>query len=359
MRRHPDFAEFERRGVILDGAMVFAEDAWKNADNGFLLAMDAQPQLSTTPNTGIPSWYTAIVDPEIYNVVFTPLEGANILGEMKRGDWLMETAIFPWSETTGEVSSYGDYSNNGMAGLNVNYPQRQSYLYQTIIQYGEKEEARAGLAKIPWVAEVQTSAIDVLNRYQNLTYHFGVAGLANYGLLNEPALSAPLTPGTKAAGNGNVWVYNNTINATANEVYADIQSGFIQLVSQTQGRVKARDKLVLALSPTSATALTATNSFNVNVADLLKKNFPNIRIEEDPLYGAVSAANPQGNAAGSLFQLIAETVDGKKTGYCAFNEKLRTHRLIPGLSSWMQKMTQGTWGAVIRLPVSFAQMVGI
>ncbi|TIS53181.1 MAG: DUF2184 domain-containing protein, partial [Mesorhizobium sp.] len=36
--------------------------------------------------------------------------------------------------------------------------------------------------------------------------------------------------------------------------------------------------MTLAMSPESQLAMTATNSFNVNVEDLLKKNFPNLRV---------------------------------------------------------------------------------
>ena len=357
MYRHPDFAEFERRGVHLEGAMIYAEDAWKG-DDGFTLAMDAQPALSSTPNTGIPSWLTTIVDPQIFKVLFAPNKGAMILGEVKRGSWLDETAMFPLTEATGEVSSYGDYSNNGSAGLNMNFPQRQSYMYQTILQYGEREMERAGLARIGWAAEVQQSGIFALNKYQNLTYHLGVQGLANYGLLNEPALSAALTPAPKAAG-GTAWIQNGVIKASANEVYNDIQSLFVQVVSQNNGNVEAMDAMVLVMSPTSALALTATNAFNVNVYTLLKGNFPNIRFETDPLYGVASTSNPQGNAAGNLVQLIAKSVEGQEAGYCAFNEKLRSHKIVIDLSSFKQKLTQGSWGFIYRQPTAIAQMVGV
>ena len=118
-------------------------------------------------------------------------------------------------------------------------------------------------------------------------------------------------------------------------------------------------KLILVMSPAASVALTATNSFGVGVYDLLKKNFPNIRFEVGIQYGAQTASNPQGVAAGNIIQLIAETLEGQDTGYCAFNEKLRTHGIVRDLSSFKQKLTQGTWGAIIRLPMAFAQMVGV
>jgi hypothetical protein len=58
-------------------------------------------------------------------------------------------------------------------------------------------------------------------------------------------------------------------------------------------------------------------------------------------------------------QLILEEVDGTKTTYSAFTEKMRAHPVIPDLSSWKQKKSAGTWGTIIRRPICIAQMLGI
>src|ERR1017187_10946789 len=162
-------------------------------------ALDAMPTLTTDPNAGIPAMLTTFIDPQVYEILFAPNKAAEILGESRKGTWLDDTALFPVVEHTGEVSSYGDYANSGRAGLNMNWPARQSYLFQTIKQYGERELERAGLGRINYVSEIDKSAATMLNKFQNLTYFFGVAGLQNYGLLNDPSLTANLTPGTKAS----------------------------------------------------------------------------------------------------------------------------------------------------------------
>ncbi|MDB5448415.1 MAG: uncharacterized protein JWQ97_3732 [Phenylobacterium sp.] len=351
-----DAPHFEARGAVLPDVRAYIPDEFKR---DYTLAMDALPTLQTSPNAGIPAFLTTMIDPSVFKVVFSANKAAQILGENRKGTWLDQTAMFPTVEHTGEVSSYGDFAENGRAGVNANWPQRQAYLFQTMKEYGELELERAGLGRINWVSEIDTAAATVLNKYTNLTYFFGVQGLANYGLVNDPNLSASLTPATKAAGNGNRWVFNGAINATANEVYADVQALFLQLVKQTGGLAEADSKMVLACSPSAAVALTATNSFNVGVYDLLKKNYPNIRFETAVQYGAVSATNPQGIAGGELVQLIAEEVEGQDTGYCSFNEKMRAHAIIKGASSFKQKVTGGTWGAIIRLPFAFASMLGV
>lgn len=345
----------EARGVALDSVVSYIPDEFKV---DYRLAMDAQPTLQTTPNAGIPAFLTTMIDPSIYKILFAPNKAAQVLGEVRKGTWLDETAMFPTVEHTGEVTSYGDFNENGRAGANQSFPQRQAYLFQTMKEYGEKELERAGLGRINWVSEVDAAAATVLAKYSNLTYFFGVSGLQNYGLLNDPGLSASIAPSTKAAG-GAKWIVNGAINATANEIYADIEAIFIQLISQTTGLVDRETKLVLAMSPAVSVALTATNTFGLNVYKLLAENFPNIRFETAVQYGAVSATNPQGVAAGNLVQMIAEEVDGQQTGYCAFNEKMRAHKIIPATSSFKQKVTGGTWGAILRQPFAIASMVGV
>ena len=351
-----DQPQFAARGVTLPGVRAYMPEEFKR---NFDLAMDAVPAIQTDPNSAVPAFLTTMIDPKIFEVLFAPNRAAIIAGEERKGTWLDETAMFPTVEHTGEVSSYGDWSENGRAGVNTNWPQRQAYLYQTIKEYGDRELERAGLARINWVSEIDKAAATVLNKYANLTYFFGVQGLQNYGLLNDPNLGASLTPATKAAG-GTKWISSaGVVVATANEVFTDIQSMFYQLVTQTGGLVEADSQLVLAMSPASEVALTATNTFNVNVFDLLKKNFPNIRFETAVQYGASSASNPQGVVGGSVVQLIADSIEGQETAYCAFNEKLREFPVKVELSSFKQKMIQGTWGCVVRMPIAIAQMQGV
>jgi hypothetical protein len=356
MQRNQDLAVFERDwGISFPGAVDFIKPEWKS---DFQMAMDAQPALVTTPNSGIPSFLTTFVDADILNILTAKNAAADIFGEARKGSFVDAVAMFPVVEHTGEVSSYGDFSADGKSGANTNFPQREAYLYQTVVEYGELEMERAGLAKIGWAAELKRSAIINLNKFQNLTYFYGVQGLQNYGLLNDPSLTAPISPATKAAG-GVKWINNGVINATANEVYADIQALFVQLVIQSSGNIDQKSKMTLAMSPVSEVALTATNSFNVNVSDLLKKNFPGLTVKTAVQYGALSTQNPQGSAAGEVVQLIADEVEGQDSGYCAFNEKLRGGVIVRDLSSFKQKMTQGSWGAVIRQPFAISQMVGV
>jgi hypothetical protein len=353
-----DRPHLEARGISFEpGAEVrqYLPDEWRH---NWGLAMDAQPTLTTDPNAGIPALLTTSIDPEVVRILFTPNKAAEIFGERRAGTWLDQTRIFPVVEHTGEVSSYGDYSGNGEIGVNTDFPNRQAYLFQGVKEYGELELARMGLAKLNWVSEKDQAAATVMGKFLNFTYFFGVGGLQNYGLLNDPALPASISPASKAYG-GTKWISGGVVQATANEVFTDIQSLFFQLVQQTNGLVSAEDKLILAMSPQSEVALTATNTFNVNVHDLLKKNFPKIEIKTAIQYAVTTASNPQGIAAGNFVQLFAPALEGQTTGYCAFNEKMRAHPIIREISSYRQKVTGGTWGAIIKVPAAVAGLLGV
>jgi hypothetical protein len=352
---------YAANGLILPGVRMLVPDEWKNTAKSLNdLAMDAAGNLSTDPNSALPAMLTTAIDPDVIRIVFAPLQMAQILGgERKAGDWLEETRIFPVVEETGEVSSYDDFSNNGRAGINFNYPQLQSYLFQTFIAYGERETERAGLMRINYVGELTGAASSLLNRFGNLAYAFGIVGLQNYGLINNPYLSAYLSPAVKAWG-GTTWFNNGSPAATANEVYNDFLAVVEQIINQTNGAVEMDASMTAALSPQSQLALAFTNSFGVSVADLLKKGFPNLKIKTAPQYGQKTTVNSQGySSVGNVFQIIVDNVDNQKVAYPAYNEKLRAHKLIPESSSWKQKMTSGVWGVVLRLPVGVSGMIGI
>lgn len=330
-------------GVNPDFQVDRAAGSLRVAQDGF--ACDAQPALITVSNSGIPAFLSTFVDPKLIEVLVAPMKAAEIVGdEVKKGDWVTETAMFTMIESTGEVSTYGDYSENGSTGVNSNFPQRQSYHYQTMSQWGEKELERAGLAKIDYANRINIAGVLTLNKYQNKTYFFGVEGLQNYGLLNDPNLPAAITPTVKTAG-GTGWT-----NATALEVLVDVGKMYRQAQVQADGLIDLDTVMTLAMSPLSEVALTKTTEFNVNVADLLKKNYPNLTVKTAPEYSTVS---------GELVQLIVPELEGQRTASCAFTEKMRAHPIVVGTSNFKQKKSQGTWGTIIYRPFLITSMIGV
>lgn len=351
-------ALLERAGIAFDGfnARMLPDDrGYRDIigmdSAGAMVAMDAAYPLITTSNAGIPAMLSTYIDPKLIEVLIAPMKAAEAAGgEKKTGDWTTRTAMFPLIESTGEATSYGDYNNSGSAGVNFQFPQRQSYSYQTITQWGEKELADTGLAKIDLAARKNIASALTLNKYQNKTYLFGVSGLQNYGMLNDPALPADLTPITKAAG-GTAWILpNGNINATAVEVQRDISKMFFTLQARTQGLLETTDPIVLIMSPQASVALTITDQFNVNVADILKKTYPRLEIRTVPEYAT---------AGGQKVQMVIEEYEGQRTWDCSFTEKMRAHPIIQELSAFKQKKSAGTWGTVIYRPLFIQGMLGV
>ena len=332
---HFDRAAFEAKGLVFDERL--GDIAFRDANAA--IALDAQPEIITTNNAGIPAFLSNFIDPKLIEVIYAPMKAAEIAGEAKKGDWTTTVATFPLVESEGEVASYGDFSNNGSVDVNANFPQRQSYHYQTFTQWGEKQLANAQLAKIDWASRLNIASALLLNKYQNTTYFFGVANLQNYGLLNDPALSAPITP-TSA------WS-----TATADVIYSDIVRLFAQLQTQADGTVDMMQPMTLALSPVNAVNLNKTNQYNVNVYDQIAKNYPNMKVISAVEYGTAYHS-------GELVQMIADEVEGQETCTAAFTEKMRAHNIVVDSSSYKQKKSQGTYGTVIFQPFAIAQMLG-
>lgn len=318
----------QNAGIVFPaGAQLLAADGKRP------MALDSE--LVTNPNAGVLSMFTTYVDPRVINVLVEPMKAGRIFGETKKGEWTDDFLQFPIVEATGETSSYDDYSANGMAGANANWPVRDTYHYQTIVELGEREVARYGTAKLDWVAQKQIAAALTLNKFQNKSYFYGINGLRCYGLLNDPDMLPAITATDWAAKDGG-------------QVYEDIRTLYAQLISQTSGLVDRNDNMILLLSPEAETNLQKTNQYNVNVSDQIAKNFPNMRIETAP---------EMSTAAGEEVKLIVESYEGVTTVEPTFTEKMRTHAMVVKESSWRQKRSQGTVGTIIYRPLMIASML--
>lgn len=323
--------------LVQDAYNVKGEVSGKEFGGIDQMSFDAQPELVTVSNAGIPAFLSNYLDPALIEVLVSPMKAAEIAGETKKGDWVTTVTTFIVVESDGQVSAYGDYSNAGNADANANFPQRQSFHYQVFTQWGEKELAYSGLAGIDLASRKNVASALVLNKFQNKSYFFGISGLQNYGLLNSPDLLPPIVPGTP-------WEAG-----TADQVFAEVLNLYAQLVRQGAGWIDQNTRMTMALSPTHAVNLSKTNQYGLNVYKLIEENFPSLTIKTAPEYST---------AAGELVQLMVEEFEGQETMTAAFTEKMRAHAVVVGSSNFSQKKSQGTWGTIIFRPVLIAQQLG-
>lgn len=306
------------------------------------MAMDAA--LLSTANAGVPVELLTYFDNRAIDVLTAKRTATNIFNEVRKGDWTTPVAKFRMLESTGYTQPYSDYADNGKAGVNYAFPARENYLFETVIKYGDLETDMASRAKASYIADNQRAAANTIAIDTNKFYFNGVAGLKNYGILNQPNLPSAIVAATGAGGNA-TWS-----TKTGNEIYNDIVALYSDMASRAQGNIDKTSKFKLVVGPSSDAELQRLNAFGTEtVASLIKRNFPNLEIVVAPEY----------DDSTKKIQLIAVEVDGLPTGECAFSEKLMAGRVVPYLSHFAQKFKAGVYGTVIYRPVFVSTMTGI
>lgn len=297
------------------------------------MAMDET--LGTNPTGGLPLVLTTNIDPEIVEYLFQPTPLAQHFTEVQRGDWADTTYMFGVVEGAGNPTAYGDFNDTSSTGVNAEFIERQPFTYQEIIQVGEKEQEMYGKALINMANEKQKWCADSLNRRQHQTYIYGVSGLKNYGLLNDPSLSAPIT--------GSQW------GGDPIKAYQDFQKIYAELVDQTGGLIDETAQLKLLVTPKARAALLSVNEYMAkNTLTLINETYPNLELVTVPQYATDS---------GDYMQLICPSYNGSDNVQLAYNTKMRVHQIVPSLSSFAQKRTQGSYGAIIKRPAFIATML--
>lgn len=341
--RNKDF--FERRGLILANHkyQLLTDSVREQIANGSL-AMDAQPGLFTAPSAGVLSMFTTYVDPKVIDVLFAPMKGALVAGsEVKKGNATDTSIVFNQVESTGVVAAYGDYSNNGVANANANYPQRQPFHYQLFTNWGALEVERMSLQKIDWIAMKDKSSILVLNKFQNKSYFFGVEDLQNYGLLNDPSLPASIAP--SGTSPNIVWSAK-----TADQIYNDFVALFTNLAQRSDGYIDHSTKLTMGMSPYAYAQLTKSNNlFNNTALTMIERQF-NIEVITAPEFAT---------EAGEVVRLKCDEINGNLVEEVSFTEKLRSFPIFQKHSAYEQKKMQGTNGALIYYPLFVSTMLGV
>lgn len=321
----------------------YTMDAFPAALGGTGLAPGA---LITGANNDVPAWLTQYFDPMVIEIFTARMAAEEIANPIKKGSYGTMSTVFRTVERTGGVAPYGDYSTEGRASYNTGYPQRDAFYFQSILEVGDMELAIQGMGRIDAAGEKQRSVAKSLKIAHNAFWFYGVNGLRNYGMLNDPGLNPALTPGTGTGGT--TWNQKTT-----KEIYNDVKSMVQSIVTKSGNKIRSDDELILALSGEKAINLNDATDFNVSAWAMIKQAFPNMRYVTAPEYDFGTALG------GQAVQLIAPSVSGQPTMELGYVELQRGHQVVPNLSSFAQKNSAGTYGAVIYQPFAIATMIGI
>jgi hypothetical protein len=282
-------------------------------------------------------------NPRVIEVLTAKRNYRAIAPEVKNGDWTTAFTQFRSLEFTGETTPYQDYDANGQANVNTNFPTRKQYRFQTTLRVGDLEQDMNADAKIDLFAEKQKSAALLLEIAFNKYAFYGVSGVGIYGLLNDPNLNADETPTTGVGGN--TWALK-----TADEIMADFAKMFSKLYERSNGWIDDSTATKLVIAPSCLAELNKVNAFGVSVKKMLADTYPNMTIVSAPEMAT-------GN--GNLAMILAEEIEGQPVVEFGYTEKYKAHSIIRESSSMHQKISAGTYGAIVYYPFAIVTMLGV
>lgn len=295
------------------------------------------------PNTTVPAYMNMYANPRVIEVLTAKRNYRAIAPEVKNGDWTTAFTQFRSLEFTGETTPYQDYDANGQANVNTNFPVRKQYRFQTTLRVGDLEQDMNADAKIDLFAEKQKSAALLLEIAFNKYAFYGVSGVGIYGLLNDPNLNADETPTTGVGGN--TWALK-----TADEIMADFAKMFSKLYERSNGWIDDSTATKLVIAPSCLAELNKVNAFGVSVKKMLADTYPNMTIVSAPEMAT-------GN--GNLAMILAEEIEGQPVVEFGYTEKYKAHSIIRESSSMHQKISAGTYGAIVYYPFAIVTMIGV
>lgn len=338
-----DFMKYE----TVNGQIKVDYDATEQA-----LAQDAD--LITTPNVNVPSALVTYIDPQVVPILFSSMNTTKVFRETKKGSWTDKSFQFPVEEYVGGVTAYSDHAENITSDVNNEWVERGNFLFQTVLEYGELEEAMAGRAKLSLASQKQRSASFNIAKAHNNINLYGVAGRNIYGMLNDPNYNATITPTVVTVGGNNYTAWSDKLQYDAgnigNHIFNDIAKLWGELADKNGGNIDQNSPLVLGISNSIAHYLTIPNTYGLTAQAMLKTNYPNLTIVQIPELSS--------GGTNTLYLTVPELF-GVRTAEFAYTEKMAFGRIVPELSSYKQKVRAGSCGFILKRPSLVARMTGV
>lgn len=339
----------EKYGIHFDGMhpIVCDSDA---AFSKAALAFDVDTYGYNQASQGVPAWYTLVNLNKVVAQLLIKRAYMQIGDPLQQGNFETNVMQYATSALSGQVEAYGDFASTTISDNNYNFPTRDVYRGQTVIQYGELEVATLSTAKIDAIGQKQYSAAMAIAIAQNKLFFFGNLNSSaafitqTFGLLNDPAANSA-TPATNGTGSSPLWSDKAQRGASQDIANDVIVTAFNVMQSQMGGNIDLTDKFKLCVSTTASAYLNATNSFGLNATEIIKKTMPNVEFVFAPEYSTIGS-----------FQLIAIDAIQENMVKDLFTYKTRGHTLIPSMSGARQKWSFGSAGCGI---LNYAPVVTI
>jgi hypothetical protein len=348
-----DYADLALLGIGFEPGYLRAACAVASMDG----AMDAWPALPSVVTTGtivtpiqfLQNWLPGFVKALTTARKIDELVGIDTIGNW-RDEWIVQGLIEP----QGNVAVYSDGSNVPLADWNVNWNQRTVVRFESGVQVGRLEQARASAAMVNSDAEKRAASVLQLEIWRNLIGFFGFNSGANqtYGILNDPGLPAYVTVATGVAGL--TWAVKTYL-----EIQLDLITAFNQLQIQSQDNIDPQAvDTTLAIPFSTAQYLSKQNALgNQSVMQWLKATYPKCRVVTNPQFTAA-------NGGSSVFYLWADEVedggtDDKRTFIQVVPVKFMALGVEQRAKSYVEDFTNATAGIMLKRPYAVVRYSGI
>ena len=351
------FAEDSNVTLATLGAIgISAEDeALKDlmAINGQKAALDAAPEMITTPSTVSAVQFLQHWMPKAIIAATTKRDIDDIIGRQTAGSFADAEVVQQVVELTGEALPYGDRVNGALADFNVNYEGRTIVRHELDLEVGKLEEEQAAKSRLN-AAQLKREAVQVgLEIERNLIGFYGFNEGVNrtYGILNDPNLSAyeTVTSVTYGGNTETEWQYK-----TFNQIQDDIVIAMRQLRTQSGQNVDPiNDSIRLSVSANCIDFLDKTNAYGTkSIREWLKETYPKLEVVASQWLNAV-------NGGQNVFYLIADSINGNPVVLQPTQDILRLMGVFNKGKSYEEQYANATAGAFVVQPIGVVRYTGI
>lgn len=292
--------------------------------------------------------------PGFIRVITAPRKSDDLMGIATVGSFEDEEIVQGIMEPLGTPVPYTDHGNVPLMSWNLNYETRTIVRFEAGLEVGVLEELRASRVKVSTSAEKRAAASMALDILRNRIGFYGFNNGTNrtYGFLNDPNLPAYVNL-PNGAGGQSEWTTKTTL-----EIIADIRNGLTALRVQSKGVIDPKKTPITMAVPDSAVdALTTPTELGYSVAQWMKENYPNVRVESAPeLEGA--------NGGESALYFYAESVqdgasDDSRTWLQAVPARFFALGVEKRSKTYVEDFANATAGAFLKRPYAVKRYSGV
>lgn len=330
-----------------------------DADLGVRAAMDAAPNLVTTPSVATPLQFLQWWMPGMIEVVTRARRADAVMGRSIVASWEDEEVVMTVKESVGQAQPYGDLTDVPLVSYNTNFVKRSNVRFELGIKTGPLEDARAAKMKINPYNEKRTAVAGAVaiglndvafKGYDSYDSVNNPSGGNTYGLLNAPEL--PVAGTLAATGTGSARTF-------ASKSYLAMCADFTTIMSalrvQTGDNFNPEtDGVTVAIATSAYQYLDTQNELGTqSVREFVQKQYKGVRFVSVP-----ELDNMGGDGVHGMY-VIADSINGRKCVDQLVTAALRLLGVEPKIKGTLEGYTYSTAGFVAYQPLGVLRYTGV